>query len=117
MTDRQKIFAENFIKLGDGRKSAVIAGYSEKNAERYAEKLLGNEEIIQYINSFPKAENHEILTTRQCKAVLSKIVSDEDNTPSERMKAIDLLIGIDDEHTDVDNNISISINYGVENEN
>lgn len=117
MTDRQKLFAENFIKLGDGKESAVKAGYSKKNAQQYAEKLLQNEEIKQYINSPPKAEDNEILTTRQCKAVLSKIVSDEDNTPSERMKAIDLLIGIDDEQTDADNNISILINYGVENEN
>lgn len=118
MTDRQKIFAENFIKLGDGRKSAVKAGYSERNAEQYAGRLLENEEILQYINSLSKAEDNEILTSRQCKAVLSKIVSDEENTPSERMKAIDLLIGIDDDdNTADDNSISISINYGVENEN
>lgn len=117
MTDRQKIFAENFIKLGDEKESAVKAGYSEKNAQHYAEKLLQNEEVKQYINSFSKAKDNEILTTTQCKAVLSKIVSDEDNTPTERMKAIDLLIGIDDEHTDSDNNISISINYGDKNEN
>ena len=116
MTDRQKLFAVNYAQSGDAGKSAVMAGYCEKNAEKYAEKMLENEEILQHIKSISKAENHKILTTGQCKAVLSQIVCDEDNTPSERIKAIDLLIGIDDDNTAQDNNISISINYGVENE-
>ncbi len=109
MTEKQRVFADSYLKCNDERKSAIMAGYSEKTADYYAKKLLKNSDIIEYIKN--ASESDSILDARQCKEVLSAIVSDESNTPSERMKAIDLLISIDEQPLE-SGNINISVNYG-----
>lgn len=116
MTEKQRLFAEYFAECRDGEKSAVMAGYSS-NRRQYAKKLLANPDVVRLIDTLSdKTRNKNILDSGQCRAVLSEIVSNEKNSPNERMKAIDLLMDFDESQPD-DSNISISVNYCEPHEN
>lgn len=111
MTEKQRVFAENYAKSGDGEKSAALAGYA-KNHSSYAQRLLGNPEISEYIKKIAEKDSSgSVLSAGQCREVLSSIVSNEGNTPSERMKAIDLLMEIGEE-VKGGGDIHISVSYG-----
>ncbi len=113
MTEKQRLFADSYVKSGDGGKSAALAGYTKKY-KSYAQKLLDNPEIAKYIKEITE-KSGSVLRAGQCREVLSSIVSDEGNTPSERMKAIDLLMEIGEEANNVEN-IHVFVNYGKANE-
>ncbi|MBQ8435867.1 MAG: terminase small subunit [Oscillospiraceae bacterium] len=112
MTDRQKKFAEYFADSLNPEKSAVMAGYSEKTAFLNAQKLLKNPEISKYIQKLSQEkESAAILSARQCRAVLSSIAVDCDSSASEKIKAVGMLVGLNDDNV-ADKNITINVNYG-----
>ena len=49
MNDKQRAFADYYIETGNATQSYIKAGYSEKGANRSANKLLSNADIAAYI--------------------------------------------------------------------
>lgn len=100
MNERQKRFAEYYAQSGNAAQSAVKAGYSEKYAGQNADKLLKNTNIAEYIKQLAeKAQDDRIMTAKERQALLSDIAKDEDNAPSDRIKAVDTLNKMTGEYT------------------
>ena len=58
MTKKQRIFCEQYLKLGDGVSAAIAAGYSVKSAHATSSRLLSNREILSHLEEKRKeAEN------------------------------------------------------------
>ena len=51
MNARQRIFAEQYVRLGNATKAAVLAGYSEKTAQEQGSRLLSNVMVLEYIDT------------------------------------------------------------------
>ena len=49
LTDKRKKFCEEYLKDGNGTRSAIAAGYSEISARVQAVKILEDEEVVEYI--------------------------------------------------------------------
>ena len=56
---QQMIFAEEWIKTGKIRESAITAGYSEKSAHTSGNRLLKNEKVLEYIRMRMRAQDKE----------------------------------------------------------
>ena len=50
MNERQRRFADEYIKTGNGYQSAIKAGYSKNYANNRITELLGNVGIKEYIS-------------------------------------------------------------------
>lgn len=112
MTDRQKKFAEYFADSLNPEKSAVMAGYSQKTAFSNAQRLLKNPDVSGYIQKLSKdKQSAGILSEKQCRAVLSSIAVDGDSSASEKIKAVGMLVGLNDDEA-TDKNITINVHYG-----
>ena len=57
LTVKQKRFADNYIRTGNARQSAIEAGYSEKTASVIASENLTKPNILRYIEK--ELEEHE----------------------------------------------------------
>ncbi len=89
---RQRKFAEYYAQSGNTVQSAIKAGYSENYANANACKLLENVRVSQYIYELTeKAKDERILTAKDRQVLLSDIAKDEENEPSDRIKAVDTL--------------------------
>lgn len=100
MNERQKKFAEYYAQSGNAARSAVKAGYSEKYAAQNADKLLKNTNISEYIKQLSeKAQDERIMTAKARQALLSDIAKNDDNAPSDRIKAVDTLNKMTGEYT------------------
>lgn len=100
MNERQKRFAEYYAQSGVAAQSAVKAGYSDKYANTNAAKLLQNTTIQEYIRELSeKAQDERIMTAKERQALLSDIAKDDDNAPSDRIKAVDTLNKMTGEYT------------------
>ncbi len=100
MNERQKRFAEYYAQSGNAAQSAVKAGYSDKYANTNAAKLLQNTTIQEYIRELSeKAQDERIMTAKERQALLSDIAKDDDNAPSDRIKAVDTLNKMTGEYT------------------
>ena len=92
MTDKQRKFAEFYSNNGNATLSAELSGYSSKTAYSQGQRLLKNVEVSAYLHAIAKREQNErIISAIQRQELLSAIASDTDNTPLERIKAIDTL--------------------------
>ena len=54
LTGKQKIFIRKYVQLGEGKKAAILAGYSEDSAEVTASRLLTNAKVQSEINRMNK---------------------------------------------------------------
>lgn len=100
MNERQKKFAEYYAQSGNAAQSAVKAGYSEKYANTNAPKLLQNTTIQEYIKQLAeKAQGERIMTAKERQALLSDIAKNGENSPSDRIKAVDTLNKMTGEYT------------------
>lgn len=100
MNERQKKFAEYYAQCGNGAEAARRAGYSESYAEHRTDEMLRNVEISEYIKQLSEqAQNDRIMTAKERQALLSDIAKDEDNAPSDRIKAVDTLNKMTGEYT------------------
>lgn len=92
MTGKQRAFAEAYIKTGNACESAIKSGYSKSYAESKAYSLLDNPEISDYIRDLTsKVTDESILSAKECQKILSDIAKDDENYPSDRIRAIDTL--------------------------
>jgi phage terminase small subunit len=92
MTARQKKFAEYYAQCGNIVQSAIKAGYSENYANANACKLLENVSVAEYIHKLSEtAQDERIMTAKQRQMILSDIAQNEENTPTDRIRAVDTL--------------------------
>ena len=92
VNERQKKFAEYYAQSGNTVQSAIKAGYSENYANANACKLLENVRIAEYIKQLAeKIQNERIMNAKERQVLLSDIAKDDENTPSDRIKAVDTL--------------------------
>ncbi len=92
MNERQKKFAEYYAQSGNTVQSAIKAGYSENYANANACKLLENVRIAEYIKQLAeKIQNERIMNAKERQVLLSDIAKDDENAPSDRIKAVDTL--------------------------
>lgn len=112
MTERQKKFAEYYAQCGNAAQSAIQAGYSEKYAGQNADKLLKNTNIADYIRELTEAaQTARIMTAKERQALLSNIAKDDENAPSDRIKAVDTLNKMTGEYiTKVQAEVNTSVN-------
>lgn len=57
LTIKQLRFVENYVRMGDGTKAAIKAGYSQKSARVSAGQLLDNPLIIEAVERVSQAVN------------------------------------------------------------
>ena len=97
---RQKKFAEYYVQSGNAVQSAIMAGYSEKYANALAYKLLENIGVSEYIKEISeKFKDERIMTAKDRQVLLSDIARDDENEPSDRIKAVDTLNKMTGEYT------------------
>lgn len=89
---RQNKFAEYYVQSGNIVQSAIKAGYSENYANANACKLLENVRVAEYIRQLSdKLKDERIMTAKDRQVLLSDIARDDENEPSDRIKAVDTL--------------------------
>lgn len=95
MTERQEKFCREFIKTGNATKAYKRAGYdtSKNGATRAnASRLLTYDSVQKRLEELrQKAENKEILSASQIRALLTNIATDKESSKLEVMKALDIL--------------------------
>lgn len=73
MTDRQKLFVEEYLKDYNATKAAIRAGYSKRTAYSQGQRLLKNVEIKQAIADFrEKIKNDNIVDIKDIEEFLSQ---------------------------------------------
>ena len=106
MNGRMKKFAEYYYECGNAEQAAISAGYS-KGTAKYASQWLKNPkspkykpEVAEYIKQLAEiAQNDRIISARERQALLSDMAKDAENTPSDRIRAIDTLNKMTGEYT------------------
>lgn len=74
LNQRQKLFASEYIKLGNGTQAAINAGYSERTASSQSERLLRNVEIKRFITAeIEKMHDENIMDAKEALSILSDI--------------------------------------------
>lgn len=74
MNERQRRFADEFIKLGNATQAAINAGYSEKYAGANADKLLKNTKLRAYIDEqLSELHKSNIMDAEEALSILSDI--------------------------------------------
>lgn len=74
LNQRQKLFASEYIKLGNATQAAINAGYSKKTASSQSERLLRNVEIKSFITAeIEKMHDENIMTAKEALSILSDI--------------------------------------------
>lgn len=74
LNQRQKLFASEYIKLGNGTQAAINAGYSPRTSGAQAEKLLKKAEIKSFITAeIEKMHDANIMTAKEALSILSDI--------------------------------------------
>ena len=64
LTDKRKKFCEEYLKDGNGTRSAIAAGYSEISARVQAVKILEDEEVVEYIKERQEEFKNECNITK-----------------------------------------------------
>ena len=90
---RQRRFAELYAGSGNVVQSAIGAGYSETYANSRAhEELLENIGVAALIKEFSdKITDKRIMSAKDRQVTLSDIARNDENEPSDRIRAIDTL--------------------------
>ena len=93
MTDRQRIFAENYAENGNATEAAKAAGYSHRTAYSQGQRLLKNVEVMQYIRQLQDtAARERLLSVVQVKAYLSDVIISPDEKTADKLKAADMYL-------------------------
>lgn len=89
---RQKKFAEYYVQSGNTVQSAIKAGYSENYANARAYELLKNVGVAEYIKELSdKLKDERIMSAKDRQVTLSDIARNDEQDPSDRIRAIDTL--------------------------
>lgn len=75
LSKKQRIFCEEYVGCGNGKESAIRAGYSAKTAISKASQLLADQDVKRYIKELQeKIKNDKILDARQMQEILTSII-------------------------------------------
>ena len=99
LTDKQLLFATEYIKTANATQAALKAGYSENSARQQGSRLLSNANVSQYIQSHMEKKNKStIATADEVLQYLTKVMNGEekdafglDTSIADRTKAAELL--------------------------
>ena len=99
LTDKQLLFATEYIKTANATQAAIKAGYSENSARQQGSRLLSNANVSQYIQSHMEKKNKStIATADEVLEYLTKVMNGEekdafglDASIADRTKAAELL--------------------------
>ena len=99
LTEKERIFADEYIKTTNATQSAIKAGYSEKSASSKGSQLLRKVKVRQYIDDvMEKRSKNTIATADEVLEYLTKVMNGEekdafglDASIADRTKAAELL--------------------------
>lgn len=99
LTDKQLLFATEYIKTANATQAALKAGYSENSARQQGSRLLSNANVSQYIQSHMEKKNKStIATADEVLEYLTRVMNGEekdafglDVSVNDRTKAAELL--------------------------
>lgn len=124
LTQKQVIFAKEYIKTGNATQSALKAGYSEKTAQAQGSRLLTNVMVASEISRLnEKKEKKAIMDAQEVMELFSAIARGEvkdqfglDATLADRLKAMNEIakrtVDIDNRIKGVpDNSIMIKVDW------
>lgn len=60
LTDKQELFAREYLKDLNATQAAIRAGYSEKTAQVQSSRLLSNVMVQQYVSELAKERNNRV---------------------------------------------------------
>jgi phage terminase small subunit len=91
-TPRQQAFIRHYLETGNGAKSAILAGYSERSAAAAASRLLTNREIKSAIDAelLRQAEMSGISATYVLEGIRA-IADDSKARNADKLRAYELL--------------------------
>lgn len=79
LTQKQRLFADEYIKSGNAMQSAIKAGYSEKYAKSSSSKMLENVGIKSYIAAkVAEIESHKIADAKEVLQYLTRVLRGEE---------------------------------------
>ena len=99
LTEKERIFADEYIKTTNATQSAIKAGYSEKSASSKGSQLLRKVKVRKYIDDvMEKRSKNTIATADEVLEYLTKVMNGEekdafglDVSIADRTKAAELL--------------------------
>lgn len=99
LTEKERIFADEYIKTTNATQSAIKAGYSEKTASSKGSQLLRKVKVRQYIDAVMNERSKDtIATADEVLEYLTRVVRGEekdafglDVSVADRTKAAELL--------------------------
>lgn len=99
LTEKERIFADEYIKTTNATQSAIKAGYSEKTASVTGSKMLRKPKVRQYIDAIMNERSkNTIATADEVLEYLTKVMNGEekdafglDTSIADRTKAAELL--------------------------
>lgn len=99
LTEKERIFADEYIKTTNATQSAIKAGYSEKSASSKGSQLLRKVKVRKYIDDvMEKRSKNTIATADEVLEYLTKVMNGEekdafglDASIADRTKAAELL--------------------------
>ena len=99
LTEKERIFADEYIKTTNATQSAIKAGYSEKTASVTGSKMLRKPKVRQYIDAvMNERSKNTIATADEVLEYLTKVMNGEekdafglDTSIADRTKAAELL--------------------------
>ena len=78
LTQKQRLFADEYIKSGNAMQSAIKAGYSEKYAKSSSAKMLENVGIKSYIDAkMAEIESHKIADAKEVLEFYTRVLREE----------------------------------------
>lgn len=79
LTQKQRLFADEYIKSGNAMQSAIKAGYSGKYAKSSSSKMLENVGIKSYIAAkVAEIESHKIADAKEVLQYLTRVLRGEE---------------------------------------
>lgn len=99
LTEKERIFADEYIKTTNATQSAIKAGYAEKSASSKGSQLLRKVKVRKYIDAvMEKRSKNTIATADEVLEYLTKVMNGEekdafglDASIADRTKAAELL--------------------------
>lgn len=116
LSNKQKKFADAYIKLQNGTQAAIEAGYPESSAAVRASENLKKPYIVEYIQERSRElEEKSIASIKDCLKLLTSTMNDENASTADRLRACDMRLKSLGAYLDrVQTNTDVVINISVD---
>lgn len=79
LTQKQKLFADNYIKSGNATQSAIDAGYSKRSARQVGANNMSKHDIKSYIDKrMQQIEDEKIATAKEVMEFYARVLRGEE---------------------------------------